>query len=750
MKHRNALIMGGLAWSIGLSAQWVEPAFDLPFQNEVASVYITLSEASFDALFHPDSVWSDYEHPAGFVYQSLAWTDTVDQVGFRLRGNTSRTAGKKSFKVSFDRFDPDQQWLGLNKLNLNGEHNDVSMMRARNAHVFFNESGVPASRANHVKLFINGVYRGLYTNVEHIDGEWLESRIPHAHGNLWKCTYPANLHYNGPDGSDYQFTPSWSSTRVYDLKTNEAADDYQALAHFIDVLNNATLSDLPCALEDCFDVDSYLRAAAAEILVGHWDNYIGNQNNFYLYSRSQDGRLTYLPYDVDNTLGVQWFGNWIVQDPYDWTEAYRPLYTRLMQVPLYRDLFTWHLYDLLNDGFDGDTFEARSSSWQAMAVEAAAQDTYYPADYGFGFDDWQASIGSNYGLHIPYGIVPYVNGRASSALNQLDAFAPHPGWVIGWAMGPVVNGLLTVEARVGGDATEVTAWVESDGAAATAWTMVDLDGDGLYQTEVPTEGSTAIAFQVTAAFGNGAERTSPCEPSLVWTSQAPSAVRLNEVMPLNNSFLQDEWGGFADWAEITVTEAASLEGLYLTNRLSEPQRWPLPSLTLQAGDHLLIWCDDDALEGDLHAPFNLDASGDDLFLMEIDNSQPRVVDMISWAELPPNVSLARLPDATGPWSPCAAGSEVPPTPGAENVAPTQVSATLAGFSRHAPFPNPVRRGETCMLSDAVSGALHDSSGKLLMHFDGQKLDTSALSSGWYLVRWTDPIGKTHQHPIAVH
>ena len=90
-----------------------------------------------------------------------------------------------------------------------------------------------------MKLFINGDYFGLYSNTEHIDGEWLEKRFDHAHGNLWKCTYPANLAFVSDNLEAYKFTPSWSDQRVYELKTNQVNDDYGSLAEFIDVLNNS-------------------------------------------------------------------------------------------------------------------------------------------------------------------------------------------------------------------------------------------------------------------------------------------------------------------------------------------------------------------------------------------------------------------------------------------------------------------------------------------------------------------------------
>ena len=71
-------------------------------------------------------------------------------------------------------------------------------------------------------LYINEEYRGLYINVEHVDEEFLKKRFKHDHGNLWKCTYPADLADLGDNPESYKFTPSWNGEqRVYELKTNE-------------------------------------------------------------------------------------------------------------------------------------------------------------------------------------------------------------------------------------------------------------------------------------------------------------------------------------------------------------------------------------------------------------------------------------------------------------------------------------------------------------------------------------------------
>lgn len=59
-------------------------------QNEVASVYIQISPTDLNLILS-DSLYSDVEFPATFRYLSSISDETVLNVGFRLRGNTSAT-----------------------------------------------------------------------------------------------------------------------------------------------------------------------------------------------------------------------------------------------------------------------------------------------------------------------------------------------------------------------------------------------------------------------------------------------------------------------------------------------------------------------------------------------------------------------------------------------------------------------------------------------------------------------------------
>ncbi len=214
-----------------LWAQIPQPNFNNAFlQDEVAKIYIDIAPDSL-ALLLGDSLYSGHEFMATVSYQSTVLNLTLDSIGFRARGNTSLASQKKSFKIDFNRFLPGQKFEGLEEINLNGEHNDVSIMRAFLAQHLLRSAGLPSSRTSYVELYVNNQYKGLYLNSEHLDDEFLDLRFPgQANGNLWKCAYGADLTWWGANPNNYQ--------QVYELKTNKDSADYSALVHLIDVLNN--------------------------------------------------------------------------------------------------------------------------------------------------------------------------------------------------------------------------------------------------------------------------------------------------------------------------------------------------------------------------------------------------------------------------------------------------------------------------------------------------------------------------------
>ncbi|MEP4533234.1 MAG: CotH kinase family protein [Cyclobacteriaceae bacterium] len=385
---------------------------------------ITIDQADLDFILASENRESDQEFTATFQFSSLNFNALEENIGFRLRGNTSRQSAKKSFKVSFNSFEKGRDLKGFEKINLNGEHNDPTIARAKLCWDLMNSLHVPASRTNHVELYINNAYYGLYINVEHIDEEFVELRFGNKDGNLYKCLWPADLKYKGDSPDAYK--EEHSGRRTYELKTNESEDDYSGLAKFIKVLNQTSSSLFEEEIEKVFDVNSYLRALAVEVLVAHWDNYGINQNNFYLYDNPTDGKFYYIPYDLDNTLGVDFFDvDWADWNIYSWYNDDRPLTKRILAVEKYREEFTRVMDRLLREEFLPSKLNPRIDELKALIQDAAERDEFRTYDYGFSISDFNKSFETRLDqFHVRYGLKEYIARRHETALSQLDEVIP--------------------------------------------------------------------------------------------------------------------------------------------------------------------------------------------------------------------------------------------------------------------------------------------------------------------------------------
>ena len=54
------------------------------------SIHITIPADSLAAILEYDNRFSDYEYHANFVFDNGTVRDSIANIGFRLRGNTSR------------------------------------------------------------------------------------------------------------------------------------------------------------------------------------------------------------------------------------------------------------------------------------------------------------------------------------------------------------------------------------------------------------------------------------------------------------------------------------------------------------------------------------------------------------------------------------------------------------------------------------------------------------------------------------
>ena len=208
--------------------------------------------------------------------------------------------------------------------------------------------------------------------------------------------------------------------RPYDLKANENEYDFTQLARLIHIINND-----PDSLEHILDISSFVQYLAINILTGSWDDYRSNQNNFYLYYQPDIDRFFFIPYDYDNTFGIDWFSiDWDNIDPYSYyliADTDRPLADIIFDNEQYRNLFSRYLRFYIDHIFNISELGGWIDSTIEMIDSSAYYDTYRTLDYGFTYNDFINSFSANNysNQHVKTGLKEFVINRVSSLEDQI-------------------------------------------------------------------------------------------------------------------------------------------------------------------------------------------------------------------------------------------------------------------------------------------------------------------------------------------
>ena len=723
--------------------------FSQPSFPESTPVYIDTTVPRVDVVIDPDTLeWiydnveSNQEFHAIFIFNSGDILDTMTDVGFRLRGNTSRYSEKKSFKISFNTFVPGRKWYGLEKYNLNGEHNDPSIIRAKLCWDLLRQFEIPSPRANHVRVYINNNYYGLYISTEHIDEEFVKSRFGNKNGNLYKCLWPADLDFMGTYPDNYKITVG--DRRVYELKTNKEEDDYSDLAHFIDVLNNTPDDEFACEINKVFNVADYLKIIAVDIFTGNWDGYIYNKNNYYLYHNTATGKFEYINYDMDNTYGIDWFDrDWASRDIYDWQhhgDEVRPLYTKMMGNQELKDQFSYYLNILINEVIEPETYDQYIDDIRNRIAPYVATDPYYPLDYGWDFDDFMNSYSEALGGHVPYGLTDYIDARRFNAAIQLELND----------IKPLVKYISHTQPHVAEDVW-VRAYVEDDDDGPMVKLLYSINGadwldkfmyddgehedgeadDRIYGAMISGfQQNMSVAYQVSATDNFGYSTVLPCDPEVI--AILPSLQELlfvNEFMADNDSTIADENGDYDDWIEIYNGDENEvwLGDKFLTDDLDEPDKWAMPDITLAPGGFVLVWADGHPGQGPLHANFKLSKNGESIGIYDSGATDFFPLDTIVFGPQSVDTSYGRLPDGAGLWK-----LFEHPTPGYTNV-PQAVSDYFSPKKPLKLYPNPVSNG-FIYFDRSISFKVYSSWGIQIMQAkDVNSISVSGLQKGVYFL-----------------
>ncbi|HNQ88228.1 MAG TPA: CotH kinase family protein [Verrucomicrobiota bacterium] len=205
-------------------------------------------------------------------------------VAVKLKGAAGSYRGlddHPALTVSFAHFVENRRLFGLRRLHLNNSVQDPSYLNEYVGSELFRAAGVPTPRVAWAVVRLDGDSLGLYVLKEAFEKEFL------------RC------HFTNPDGNLYDggFVSDVDQELERDLGSGPA--DHSDLRALTAAARDDDAHRRWTNLQRVLDVECFARYAALSVMLGDWDGYPLNRNNYRVYFNPADGRAVFFPHGLD-------------------------------------------------------------------------------------------------------------------------------------------------------------------------------------------------------------------------------------------------------------------------------------------------------------------------------------------------------------------------------------------------------------------------------------------------------------------
>ena len=263
--------------------------------DRVIDVQITVSQRDWDTIRYQSRnfmtalgasrQFKPMESPYTYVEANVSIDGVVfPKVGLRKKGFIgSQSNTRPSLKIKLNHIDKEGGIEGLTNLTLNNNKQDTSLVNQFMGYALFNAIGSPAPRCTYAKVTVNGENLGIYSHVETIRKPLLKRAFGNNDGTLY-------------EGTVVDFYENWENS--FEHKRGDDTHGRSQINALIDLLADpkATEADIGALV----DLESFYRFWATEGLVGFWDGYSGNKNNFFVYLNPEDDKFYFIPWGMDS------------------------------------------------------------------------------------------------------------------------------------------------------------------------------------------------------------------------------------------------------------------------------------------------------------------------------------------------------------------------------------------------------------------------------------------------------------------
>ncbi|MCD7035426.1 CotH kinase family protein [Metabacillus sp. GX 13764] len=299
-------------------------------------------------------VWSEKLLPADLAING----GEKQTAGIRYRGHHTRKKRKKSFDLV----------LGSGKtIHLNAEYSDPSVIRNKLSLDFFREIGVLAPEAEHIELYLNEEYMGVYLSIESFNRHFLRVRNLPEGAVYYAVHDSANFSLLAPDRKVKKSLDA-GYTRVIG---NEKSD--QHLKNFIKWINLSSSGQFEAEIDQYLNREGYFLWLAGAVCTQNFDGFI---HNYALYLHPSAGQFFISPWDYDGTWGRDLNGREMSCD-YVPAGGYNTLTKRLLECKPFKEQYKRLLLRILEEHFLPEKVYENALRLSAGIRSALERDPHY-------------------------------------------------------------------------------------------------------------------------------------------------------------------------------------------------------------------------------------------------------------------------------------------------------------------------------------------------------------------------------------
>ncbi len=249
-------------------------------KGEIPSIELRLDDAAVASLRNEPRTYAR----VGIVVDGKELTPLA---GAKLKGAAGSFQSfdeRPGFTIHLAKFDGSARFHGMRKFHLNNAVQDPTYLSEWLSSSIARDADIPATLVSFARLKVNERDLGVYVVKESFDEDFLRRNFRNPTGNLYDGGFCADIdsELERDEGKDVG-------------ENGETRADLRAIA---DACADPDMQSRWKRLEKLVDISAFVRFVALEAMLGHWDGYAFNSNNYRLYFEPGK-RARFIPHGMD-------------------------------------------------------------------------------------------------------------------------------------------------------------------------------------------------------------------------------------------------------------------------------------------------------------------------------------------------------------------------------------------------------------------------------------------------------------------